>query len=257
MIRVSALLGYVILCAGCGHLPRFDAQSVEETIKKGRTAGFVDMDVRDTRYYVAGLEALLAEAIKQRRDVDLAAREVSFYSSIIALGGAIADSKAAVNTGTGGALLSELFQGRHRLPDQKQAFVAARNKLRCIRQTLAPINPAYARILKEEAQFQAMVGEYHMIPTRTLAAIHSIDQQLDNTLADVAATTMTFEQIARTYSDALTAREVANETIKPPVIDGEVNAEALNAFNEEAEVLKAKQKNPHPCSLNKNRKAVA
>lgn len=218
-------LCFTVLLSACSLYPTMPQQSREELIALGRAEGTSAIDLADARDLVAGLRSVLADAAQSRHKTAIVLNEIVFYGTLIAVGGTVADSIAARNTGGGLAALGSVFSSHYQVSVQQTAMRAAVDKLDCVRDAIAPISPGVRQLFASDFSdtgdpsatppIPDIRGKFDAVPGVTLRAVRAIEDKLRVALAGIALSTPTKDELATVFGKFIDAKKLAEDSATP------------------------------------------
>jgi len=158
-MRFVASMTAVAMLGGCAW-PVVPSFNIKE--QANGTKAVYQLDPYETRSLLANWEDVLESAARDRRTAELVMEELTFYGTLLftaALvqishaGGTAQVSKSVLrarNIGAGAAAGSQLLTSHYKWSEQRVAFTAAANRLKCAREAIAPLNPAVRELMTDD-----------------------------------------------------------------------------------------------------------
>jgi hypothetical protein len=209
-MRVAVLL-FSLALSSCALYPTVPNDTPEELAERGRSSPFLYFDAADSRDMVRGLRMLLDEAAMKRRNADTVLREISFYGTLVLVGGTLEESIAARNIGAGSAGLAAAFSNHYGIKVQRAAFTRAARHARCIEDAIRPIAPEVRSLFDHSFDGNSEIAKrYDAIPIATLDAVNKIRANLAAELEGVTLAAPSVAEVSGIFGGLSAAAASAN-----------------------------------------------
>lgn len=208
-----------ILLSSCALYPTVPRQTPEELARIGTADPYTYFDVENTRNMVRGLRITLEDSAADRRTADTVLREISFYGTLVLVGGTLEESIAARNIGGGSAGLASIFSNHYGIKVQRSAFTRAARHARCLEDAIRPIAPE-VRILFDSSfdGNEDLAQKYYAIPTVTFDEVNKIRVNLAAELDGIAMGAPSVNEIKSIFDDLSQATEQATNQAKATTV---------------------------------------
>lgn len=184
---VALSLTLTLTLTSCTLYPKVPNETPEKLAQKGRADPYTYFDVDDTRNMVRGLRILLDEGATKKRNADTVLKEISFYGTLVLVGGTLDESIAARNIGGGSAGLASIFSNHYGVKVQRAAFTRAARQARCLEDAMRPIAPEVRILFSSTFDDDSdLAKKYYAIPNVTFDAVTKLRINLEAELDGVA-----------------------------------------------------------------------
>lgn len=202
--------------SSCVLYPTVPTHTLDQLADKGATKPLSSFTLEDTRNMVRGLRIVLDEAAMGRRRADTTLREISFYGTLVLVGGTLEKSVAARNIGGGSAGLASVFSDHYGIKAQRSAFTRAARHAGCIEDAIRPIAPDVRALFDESFDGNTELAEkYHALQSVTSVAINKVRSDLAAELDGVVLGAPSVTEVAGIFDKLSKEREDVNKSAPP------------------------------------------
>ena len=206
-MRGAGIFALATLVSACSIYPVAPKLSLQELRDRAPSDAQIPPDLSNSRALLAGLHKVLEDGADNRQTISIAASEVLYYGTLLAILGVTLDSRAARNTGAGLGFGAEIFTGHYKLADQHVIFQKALAQVICAEDAIAPVapgvlnsfpngnlvqvpppNPPLADGMSAEQTIEAL-------PARTIVFVRTVQKQLGDALDKVVLPAMSKEDL--------------------------------------------------------------
>lgn len=144
--KILSLLIITFSLSGCASdswiYPLESQPTNEEVIQRGAKLSNPPMTLDEARNLVLGWDSILGSAARNRRYSEIAAKEMIFYGTLLAMGGIVGGSVALRNVGATIAGVGAVGDQHYQFGEQRATFARAARRMECARNVLDPLDPA-------------------------------------------------------------------------------------------------------------------
>lgn len=203
------------LLSSCALYPIAPEKTPDELVGIGGKDPLTYFDLTDTRDLVRGTRIVLYDAAKKRRNADFVMKEITYYGTLVLVGGSLKESIAARNVGGGAAALASSLSGHYGISAQRTALVLAGKQADCIEEAIRPIAPEVRVLFGDNFEDRPdLRSKFDAVPNLTFNALRKLRDGLEVSLAGITLGTPDAKEISDLFEKWTKEVENANKKAK-------------------------------------------
>lgn len=183
-----------------------------DAIARGIEISSIPLTLDDARMLTIGWTSILDDASRNRRYSEIAAKEMIFYGTLLAVGGILGGSIALRNVGAAVAGAGVVTDQHYQFGEQRSVFFRASLRMQCASRVLDPLDPAILDALPTNASglLVTAIGDTSDVPKHVSSYVNRVRQDLRVALASFELSTPSKQDIILAVSANQEQKRVAD-----------------------------------------------